>query len=111
MRTARQVKRKCVTLSGYSDIVRGVAVTPDGRWAVSASKDRTLKVWDLKSGTDVRATVGPVRCRREASSSPAQHGSRYGVNSRNAPVATEPLAPAHGCRTGIVTVFACVVIV
>jgi WD40 repeat protein len=27
-----------------------VAVTPDGRRAVSASSDQTLKVWDLESG-------------------------------------------------------------
>ncbi len=27
-----------------------VAVTPDGRWAVSGSEDRTLKLWDLESG-------------------------------------------------------------
>jgi WD40 repeat protein len=27
-----------------------VAVTPDGKRAVSASEDHTLKVWDLKTG-------------------------------------------------------------
>ena len=30
--------------------VYGVAVTPDGRQAISASGDHTLKVWDLASG-------------------------------------------------------------
>jgi len=38
------------TLEGHSDVVDGVAVTPDGRRAVSASQDKTLKVWDLESG-------------------------------------------------------------
>ena len=28
-------------------------MTPDGRWVVSASADRTLKVWDLASGQEV----------------------------------------------------------
>lgn len=33
-----------------------VVVTPDGRRAVSASDDKTLKVWDLQAGTLNRAT-------------------------------------------------------
>jgi len=37
------------TLEGHSDWVNGVAVSPDGRRAVSASFDETLKVWDLHS--------------------------------------------------------------
>jgi WD40 repeat protein len=35
------------TLEGHSSYVFGVAVTPDGKRAVSASWDNTLKVWDL----------------------------------------------------------------
>jgi WD40 repeat protein len=31
-------------------LVYGVAVTSDGKQAVSASEDKTLKVWDLDSG-------------------------------------------------------------
>ena len=38
------------TLEGHSDWVRGVAVSGDGRRAVSASEDKTLKVWDVESG-------------------------------------------------------------
>ncbi len=38
------------TLEGHADSVWGVAVTEDGRRAVSASHDSTLKVWDLESG-------------------------------------------------------------
>ena len=37
---------------------RAVAVTPDGRQAVSASDDRTLKVWDLASGAELRTLAG-----------------------------------------------------
>jgi WD40 repeat protein len=36
--------------------VRAVAVTPDGRRALSVSDDRTLKLWDLASGQEL-ATV------------------------------------------------------
>jgi WD40 repeat protein len=35
-----------------------VAVTADGRRAVSASSDKTLKVWDLDSGRPVAAFHG-----------------------------------------------------
>jgi WD40 repeat protein len=35
-----------------------VAVSPDGRRAVSASYDKTLKVWDLESGTELRTLDG-----------------------------------------------------
>ena len=39
-----------MTLSGHDGSVVDVAVTPDGRRALSASEDNTLKVWDLESG-------------------------------------------------------------
>jgi WD40 repeat protein len=35
-----------------------VAVTADGRRAVSASDDQTLKVWDLDSGAELRTLKG-----------------------------------------------------
>ena len=33
---------------GHDYSVNGVAITPDGKYAVSASSDKTLKVWDLE---------------------------------------------------------------
>ena len=36
----------------------GVAITPDGRRAVSASEDKTLRVWDLESGQSIRTLEG-----------------------------------------------------
>jgi hypothetical protein len=49
------------TLEGHGHGVRAVAVTPDGRRAVSASRDRTLKVWDLESGRALRTLEGHGR--------------------------------------------------
>jgi WD40 repeat protein len=45
------------TLEGHSS-VEGVAVTPDGKRAVSASTDNTLKVWDLDTGRALRTLEG-----------------------------------------------------
>ena len=38
--------------------VNAVAVTPDGRRAVSASSDQTLRVWDLESGKEIATFTG-----------------------------------------------------
>ncbi len=38
------------TLTGHSASVRGVALSGDGTIAVSASADKTLKVWDVRTG-------------------------------------------------------------
>jgi WD40 repeat protein len=46
------------TLEGHSESVDGVAVSADGRRAVSASADHTLKVWDLESGRALRTLEG-----------------------------------------------------
>jgi WD40 repeat protein len=46
------------TLEGHTGAVTAVAVTPDGRRAVSGSLDNTLLVWDLKSGETERALEG-----------------------------------------------------
>ena len=41
--------RELRTLSGHTEGVSAVAVTPDGQRAVSTSDDGTLKVWDLET--------------------------------------------------------------
>jgi hypothetical protein len=52
------------TLKGHSDWVNAVAVTPDGRKAVSSSDDQTLKVCDLERGEVIAAFTGdsPIIC-------------------------------------------------
>jgi WD40 repeat protein len=46
------------TLSGHQGEVNSVALSGDGRRAVSASWDKTLKVWDLESGHELRTLAG-----------------------------------------------------
>jgi WD40 repeat protein len=46
------------TLEGHSGPVHGVAVTPDGKRAISASQDCALKVWELDTGRALRTMRG-----------------------------------------------------
>ena len=46
------------TLVGHTSSVDAVAITPDGLTAISASNDKTLKIWDIDSGTEVRTLTG-----------------------------------------------------
>jgi len=59
--TSRESEALVRTLGGHAGGVMCVAVTPDGRLAVSASKDKTLKVWDLDTGQVVRTLKGHAR--------------------------------------------------
>lgn len=43
-------------LTGYGGWVYSVAVSPDGTWAASGSGDKTIKIWNLETGT-CRATL------------------------------------------------------
>ena len=46
------------TLVGHSSFVFGVAITADGKRAVSAAWDWTLNVWDVASGSVVHTLKG-----------------------------------------------------
>ena len=50
--------RRRMVLRGHTDKVTELAVTPDGRRAVSASLDNSLKVWDLETGSEERTLSG-----------------------------------------------------
>ncbi|NTW53848.1 MAG: TIR domain-containing protein [Chlorobaculum sp.] len=43
-------------LSGHTGLVKSVAVSPDGTWAVSGSRDKAVKIWDLETA-QCRATL------------------------------------------------------
>ena len=51
--------------SGHSDIVSSVAFSPDGRFALSGSDDKTLRLWETNTGREIRSFIGhwrPVTC-------------------------------------------------
>jgi WD40 repeat protein len=46
------------TLTGHATTVTAVALTPDGRLAVTGSIDETVRVWDLETGTEQAVLTG-----------------------------------------------------
>lgn len=56
------IEKKVVrTLKGHRGNVLSLAVTPDGKWLVSTSKDRTGRIWDLTTGKCVTVWVALPR--------------------------------------------------
>jgi WD40 repeat protein len=56
---------------GHMAVVVGVAFTPDGKQLVSASNDKTLRVWDVESGRTIRTIRGEM--------APGSWGANYAM--------------------------------
>src|SRR5947208_514676 len=46
------------SLEGHGGPIRAVAITPDGRRALTSSDDRSARLWDLETGETVRTLEG-----------------------------------------------------
>jgi WD40 repeat protein/stress response protein SCP2 len=46
------------TFKGHENGVKAIAISNNGKLAISASKDESVKVWDINSGTEIRTCYG-----------------------------------------------------
>jgi serine/threonine protein kinase len=46
------------TLTGHSNVVWSVAYSPDGRYLASGSWDKTIKIWEVATGKQLRTLTG-----------------------------------------------------
>lgn len=44
--------------TGHMETVRAVAITPDGKTAITGGDDATIRVWDLKTGREQKVLLG-----------------------------------------------------
>ncbi len=51
-------KPELVVQMGHSGNVNSVAFSPDGKYALSGSLDKTLKLWDVNTGKEIRTFQG-----------------------------------------------------
>lgn len=51
-------KPEVVVQSGHTDVVMSLAFSPDGRICASGSRDRTIKLWDARTGHLLRTLKG-----------------------------------------------------
>jgi WD40 repeat protein len=50
--------KRILSFAGDTDVVYGVACSPDGRYGLSGGANNTIKLWDMTTGKEVKAFIG-----------------------------------------------------
>ncbi len=56
--------------TGHTEVVWGIAISPDGRYLLSTSADRTIRLWSLQRRTYIRSFLGHAEASHAAAFSP-----------------------------------------
>ncbi len=51
--------RELFTFQSHSDRINNLVFSPDNKWLASGSYDKTLRVWDVQTGQEIRTIKGP----------------------------------------------------
>ena len=55
---AQVTKLETIVQKGHSGAVKSIAISPDGKYLATGSRDRTVKLWDLATGMEIRTFNG-----------------------------------------------------
>ncbi|ETO14384.1 hypothetical protein RFI_22984 [Reticulomyxa filosa] len=59
-----EAEKEIQILEGHSDIVNEVKYFPDGQIIISCSDDKTIRLWDVKSGQEIQRLEGHLQMTR-----------------------------------------------
>ncbi len=59
--TVDQINQQSTTIQGHSDLIWSCAFSPDGTYALSASRDNTLRLWNVETEEPVRILQGHTK--------------------------------------------------
>ncbi|PCJ83376.1 MAG: hypothetical protein COA57_11395 [Flavobacteriales bacterium] len=49
------------TFIGHTEVINSVCFSPDGKYALSGSLDKTLKLWEVATGEEIRTFSGHTK--------------------------------------------------
>ncbi|KAI9841971.1 MAG: general transcription repressor [Thelocarpon superellum] len=89
---------KCIrTFEGHKDFVLSVALTPDGAWVLSGSKDRGVQFWDPRTGNTQLMLQGHKNSVISVAPSPQGNLFATGSGDMRARIWSPPSIPLRGC--------------